>query len=199
MQVLVAHSCRLAACLPVAALLLCLSGVTAMAQDLRLPTSGSGARADARGRFVMSASSLPAFGTSDGSSRSTRVDMIWLPPRHPNLGLALGLTTVDGSAFLPPGSTSTAPAVDLGLHWRYGGAHRFDVSAWMRMASQPDAAALLQDAQPNYGARVEMKLDSARHSLFADHGFLGMQLAGGGRIAVRRSGGHPMLYYRTSF
>lgn len=199
MQVLVAHSSRLAACLPVAALLLCLSGLSAMAQDVRLPVGGSGARGDARGRIELSASSLPAFGTGDASSRSTRVDMIWLPPRHPNLGLALGLTTVDGSAFLPPGSTSTAPAVDLGLHWRHDSVYRVDVSAWMRMASAPDAATLLQDPQPNFGARLEMKMNSARHSLFADRGILGLQLDGGARIGVRRYAGHPMIYYRTSF
>ena len=35
--------------------------------------------------------------------------------------------------------------------------------------------------------------------LVAERGFLGLQLESGARITVRRSGGKPMLYYRSKF
>ena len=35
--------------------------------------------------------------------------------------------------------------------------------------------------------------------LVADRGFVGLQLESGARITVRRSGGKPMIYYRTKF
>ena len=200
MEVLVARSCRLAGRrVPTTAVLLCVLSSAALAQQMPLARIASSERAEAPARMEVSASSLPLFGSSDGATRSTRLDMLWLPPRQPSLGLALGLTSTDGSAFIAPGNGS-APAVDLGLHWRYDSVYRIDVSAWMRMASPPpEAASLLQDAQPNYGARFEMRINSAPHTLFADRGLLGLQLDGGARIGVRRYAGHPMIYYRTSF
>jgi hypothetical protein len=33
----------------------------------------------------------------------------------------------------------------------------------------------------------------------ADHGFVGLQLESGARVTLRRSGGKPMIYYRTKF
>lgn len=55
----------------------------------------------------------------------------------------------------------------------------------------------LRDA--GYGARVEMQLSGSRSSFVADRGFIGVQLDGGARITLRRSGGRPMAYYRTKF
>ena len=49
------------------------------------------------------------------------------------------------------------------------------------------------------GARVEMQLSGSRSSLVADRGFIGVQLDGGARITLRRSGGKPMVYYRNKF
>jgi hypothetical protein len=46
---------------------------------------------------------------------------------------------------------------------------------------------------------VEMQLAGSRSAFVAEHGFVGLQLDGGARITLRRSGGRPMVYYRTRF
>jgi hypothetical protein len=153
-------------------------------------------------RMEMSATSLPRFDRLDGAMRSSRIDMTLLPTQRSTLGPSIAMTSPDmrGVPGLRPfggGSTS----VDLGLHWRYtsDSKYRIDVSAWRRM-NPVDAATLIESREPSYGARVEMHLASARHSgLVADHGFLGLQLDSGARITLRRSGGRPMVYYRTKF
>jgi hypothetical protein len=201
MQVLAAHRGRIGGrSRPAAAALLAgLVGAIVHAQDLPLPAAvtTAAARANAASRLELSASSIPNFDGGD-AARTSRLDMLWLPPRRPSLGLALGLTSNDGMGFRSSGTT-TAPAVDVGVHWRYDDVYRIDVTAWRRMAT-PDALALNQDRQSNYGARLEMQMNkSSARSFRVDHGFLGMQLESGARIGLRRSGGHPMLYYRTSF
>ena len=156
--------------------------------------------ANARSRIEVAAKSMPLFENLDGSTRSSRVDMIWLPPRRPTLGLALGLTSKDGPALRLPGN-SASPAVDLGLHWRYtlDSQYRIDVTAWRRM-SPPDAATLAHERQAAYGARFEMELKSLPSRGFvAERGFLGLQLESGARITVKRKHGGPMFYYRTRF
>lgn len=191
-------SCRT----PAAALLVLWLAAGAAAQELPIvPTDlAEVPPANARSRIEVAASSLPLFDTLDGSTRSSRVDMIWLPPRRPTLGLALGLTTRDGPALrLPGGSAPTA--VDLGLHWRYtlDSQYRIDVTAWRRM-NPPDAAALAHERQAAYGARFEMELKSLpSRSLVAERGFLGLQLESGARITVKRKNGGPMFYYRAKF
>jgi hypothetical protein len=202
MEVLAAHRGRIGGLSrPVAAALLAgLTAAVAHAQDM--PLSGSATTAAARSRpasrLELSASSMPSFDGGGDAARTTRLDMVWLPPRRPSLGLALGLTSNDAAGFGSFGTTA-APAVDLGLHWRYDDVYRIDVTAWRRMTT-PDPLALNQDRQSNYGARLEMQMNkSSARSFRVDHGFLGMQLESGARIGLRRSGGHPMLYYRTSF
>lgn len=186
--------------LPGAALLLCWCHGSALADPMVLSSAARDAPPYAFARVEFLTSTVPVvFATSEGTTRSNRLDMIWLPPRQPSLGVALGLTTVDGSTFRGPGG-SAMPGIDLGLHWRSQDTHRVDVSAWMRVASPPsDAASQFQDPQPSYGARLEMQMNSTHRSFLADRGFLGMQLDGGARIGVRRYAGHPMIYYRTSF
>jgi hypothetical protein len=96
---------------------------------------------------------------------------------------------------------SASSSLDLGLHWRYtlGSEDRVDVTAWRRM-TPIDAASLVQSREPSYGARVELRLNPVtRTGLVAERGFLGFQMEGGGRITIRRSGGKPMVYYRTKF
>ena len=153
-------------------------------------------------QMAVSASSLPRFDNIDGSSRNSRIDLSWLPPRRSALGLSLGMTSMDGPGLSAGGSyPGTASNVDLGFHWRYtlDSQYRIDVKAWRRMAPS-DAVDLVQARQPTYGARVEMQLGSMpQRGFVADRGFLGLQLEGGARITVRRSGGRPMLYYRTRF
>lgn len=174
----------------------------ASAQELpAVPTDlADAAPAGARGRIEMATTSLPVFENLDGASHSSRLDMIWLPPRRPNLGLALGLTSKEGAGLRLPGSGVT-PAVDLGLHWRYtlDTQYRIDVTAWRRM-TPPDAAMLAHERHAAYGARFEMQVKSLpSRRLVADRGFLGLQLESGARITVKRRHGGPMFYYRAKF
>lgn len=153
-----------------------------------------------RGRIEVVASTVPLFETLDGSTRASRVDMIWLPPRRRNLGLALGLTS-NGNPAPQLAGAGTPPSVDLGLHWRAmaDSPYRIDVTAWRRM-SPPDAAALVQEREAAYGARLELQLQSSgSRGLVAERGFLGLQLESGARITVRRKHGGPMFYYRAKF
>lgn len=188
---------------PIGAALLGLAAAAgASAQELpALPTDLADAKlAGARSRIEVATSSLPLFENLDGASHSSRLDMIWLPPRRPNLGLALGLTSKEGAGLRVPGS-GAAPAVDLGLHWRYtlDTQYRIDVTAWRRM-TPPDAATLAHERQAAYGARFEMQVRSlASRRLVADRNFLGLQLESGARVTVKRRHGGPMFYYRAKF
>jgi hypothetical protein len=153
-------------------------------------------------QMEMSTASLPRFDGIDGATRSSRIDMTLLPTPRSTLGPSVAMTSPDmrgvsGARPFANGSTS----VDLGLRWRYtsDGKYRFDVTAWRRM-NPIDAAGLIENRETSYGARVEMHLASApRSGLVADHGFLGMQLESGARITLRKSGGKPMVYYRSTF
>lgn len=154
-------------------------------------------------QLEVSTSSLPRFDNTDGSSRASRIDMTWLPQRRSALGLSFGMTSPDGGGGFYPASAfaGAASSVDLGLHWRYtlDGNHRIDITAWRRLAP-PDALTLVQMAQPSYGATVEMQIRPVPKSGFvADRGFIGFQLESGARVTLRRTGGKPMIYYRTKF
>src|SRR6185369_11044506 len=145
---------------------------------------------------------LPRFDAADASTRSSRMDMTWMPPRRSALGLSLGMTTTEGPSFSAAGPYSgSAPVMDLGLRWRYTLAsnYRLDVTAWRRLVPT-DALTLVQMHQPAYGARFEMQIGSTPTTGFvADRGFLGLQLESGARVTLRRSEGRPMVYYRTKF
>ena len=188
-----------------AVFLVCLSALSAAAAEPSadvVVAQASIPPANGAPRMEMSATSLPRFDSTDGATRSSRIDMTLLPTSRSTLGPSIGMTSPDlrGAPGLRPfagGSTS----VDLGLHWRYtsDSKYRFDVSAWRRM-NPVDAATLIESREPSYGARVEMRLASGpRSGLVADHGFLGLQLDSGARITLRRSGGRPMVYYRAKF
>jgi hypothetical protein len=170
-----------------------------------VPAASVVAALDERPRLQLevSASSLPRFDNTDGSNRASRVDMIWLPQRRSALGLSFGMTSPDGGgAFYPTSAFAGASSsVDLGLHWRYSldGHYRIDITAWRGVVS-PGAFTLVQMVQPSYGARVEMQIRPVPKSGFvADRGFIGFQLESGARVTLRRTGGKPMLYYRTRF
>jgi hypothetical protein len=158
-----------------------------------------------RPQFEVSASTLPRFENIDGSSQSSRLDMTWLPPRRSALGLSLGMTGtgMDGPGLMPSGQRAgLTPSLDLGLHWRYtlDSNYRIDVTAWRRMMP-PDALTLVQTRDAAYGARVEMRIGRSppRNGLVAERGFIGLQLESGARVTLKRSGGKPMLYYRSKF
>jgi hypothetical protein len=204
------RSFAVAACrLPAIALLLCVIAVDVRAlgpevEDLITAQASFAAPGERAGpQLEMSARSLPRFDNTDGATRSSRIDMTLLPARPSALGLSLGVTSLDGpgmSAGRP--FASAAPSMDVGLHWRYTSEsnYRFDVTAWRRM-NAVDAATLVQNREPVYGARVEMRVASVPKSGFvADRGFLGFQLESGARISLRKGGGgKPMVYYRSKF
>ncbi|MDF2466259.1 MAG: hypothetical protein K0Q43_4494 [Ramlibacter sp.] len=156
-----------------------------------------------RPQLEVSASSLPRFENIDGSNRNARIDMTWLPPRRTALGLSLGMGTVDSAPLPAFGPRNGSPtSLDLGLHWRHtlDGNYRIDVTAWRRLMP-PDALTLVQTREPSYGARVEMSFGRGipKSGLVAERGFVGLQLESGARVTLRRSGGKPMIYYRTKF
>jgi hypothetical protein len=191
-------------CMPVA-LLLGLADSGAWALDVEPSmAAATGTTADERvlPQLKLSASSLPRFDNIDGSTRSSRIDMTWMPPRRSALGLSLGMTTMEGPSFSAAGPyVGAAPIVDLGLRWRYtlDSNYRFDVAAWRRLMP-PDTLTLVQMRQPSYGARFEMQIGSTPTTGFvADRGFIGLQLESGARVTLRRSEGKPMVYYRTKF
>ncbi len=143
--------------------------------------------------------SLPRFDTVDGGLHSPRIDLSLMPAEGSGLGLVMGLSARHASAPASAGFNSIQD-VDLGLRWRHTleSNYRIDVTAWRRVS--PDAATMIIMRQPSYGARVEMQMPALPRSGFvAERGFLGIQLEGGGRITLRRSGGKPMVYYRTKF
>jgi hypothetical protein len=189
------------------ALLLTLAGSGACAFDsdvssISLPSTIPSSDERERLQLDLSASSLPRFDNTDGSTRSSRIDMTLLPPRRSALGLSLGMTSSQGAGFAAAPPYLGAPtSVDLGLHWRYtpDGNYRIDVTAWRRVVPA-DALTLVQIHQPSYGARMEMQIGPVQRTGFvADRGFIGFQLESGARVTLRRSGGKPMIYYRTRF
>jgi hypothetical protein len=191
-------------CMPVA-LLLGLADSGAWALDVEPSmAAATGTTADERvlPQLKLSTSSLPRFDNIDGSTRSSRLDMTWMPPRRSALGLSLGMTTMEGpslSAATP--YSGAAPVVDLGVRWRYtlDSNYRFDVAAWRRLMP-PDTLTLVQMRQPSFGARFEMQIGSTPTTGFvADRGFIGLQLESGARVTLRRTEGKPMVYYRNKF
>ncbi len=176
-----------------------LAGTSAMAQQDSASVTAMGPQIVPE----VSATSLPRFDSEAGTSRSTRIDMTWLPPRRSALGLSLGMTSTDGLGLgVPAALTGTGQSLDVGLHWRYtvDTNYRIDVRAWRRM-TPVDAASLVQLREPSYGARVEMRIGRAptQPGFVAERGFIGFQLESGARITIRRSGGNHMFYYRTKF
>lgn len=107
---------------------------------------------------------------------------------QPRLSLVL-------AAPLPGESDRTLP----GLRWRQPlGGQVVDITAWHRLPPPSDAASLIRQREPAFGARVEMHIASSR-GLMTDYKFIGLQLDGGARIGLRRKDGGPTLYYRSQF
>ena len=184
------------------------AGVAASAQEAATTDAGwsqtvqSAVAAESPLQLELSTSALPRLDAGDNSFANPRVDLSLLPTRRTAIGPALGM-----SALASPSPTSLAgtggqrPTVDLGLPMRHtmDNNQEIDVTAWRRLTQQPDAYTLIQQQEPRYGARVEMNLAKSRKGLFAERGFVGLQLEGGARISVKRKNGGPMLYYRTAF
>ncbi len=154
-----------------------------------------------RNQLEVSTTSLPRFQNTDGATHSSQFELVWLPPSRSAFGLTVGLSS-PSSAGMPVDFNRGSTSVNMGLRWRYTMTpnYRVDVSAWRRLVPA-DALSLVQVREPSYGARVEMRIGPApiRSGFVADRGFLGFQLESGARITLRRSGGKPMVYYRTKF
>ena len=157
-------------------------------------------------QLEISTTSLPRFDNIDNGNRTSRIDMTtWMAPRRSALGLSLGMTGSDSNlpAFASANRAGGSPALDLGVKWRYmlDGNYRLDVTAYRRIMP-PDALTLVETRDATqYGARVEMALGSSlpRSGFVVDKGFLGLQLESGARVTLKRSGGKPMMYYRSKF
>ena len=158
------------------------------------------ARSDAGMRLEVNASSVPRLENQDVGFQAPRVDLS-LAPQKRGLGVVFGMSGFSAHPTIQPNAFAPSASMDLGLRWRQVVASKqVDVTAWRRMSTDEDAYSLIQQRQPMYGARVEMKLDDARKSGFmALRGFLGFQLESGAKISVKRKDGRPMVYYRTSF
>lgn len=103
----------------------------------------------------------------------------------------------------PLPSSSIPPGQDVGLQFRQAlaGGGSIDVTAWRRVQQQPappDALSLIEQREPYYGARVEMRLKPSK-GLVTEFKSLGVQLDNGARIMLRRKNGAPTLYYRSEF
>jgi hypothetical protein len=151
----------------------------------------------------ISASNLPRFDNFDGSNRTQqRLDMALLSPGRSAFGVTMGLSGLSPTRpGFSAGPADSLPGVNLGLQYRYvfDNNRRIDITAWREMGRPNDALSMVQSRDAGFGARVEMQLAGSRSPLVAERGFVGVQLDGGARIALRRSGGKPMLYYRNKF
>jgi len=184
------------------------AGAAALAQESAMVDAGwaqaaqGAVAAEAPLQLELSTSALPRIDAGENSFANPRVDLSLLPTHRTAIGPALGM-----SGLSSPSPTSLAgtggqrPSLDLGVRMRHtlDNHQQIDVTAWRRVATQPDAYTLIQQQEPRYGARVEMNLAKSRKGLFAERGFVGFQLEGGARISVKRKNGGPMLYYRTAF
>jgi hypothetical protein len=157
-------------------------------------------RSDRGVRLEVNSSTLPRLDAQDSGFQAPRVDLSLSPQRRSGFGFVLGMGNFAPRTAVQPNNFASQPSVDLGLRWRQVVlSNQVDVTAWRRMNSDQDAYSLIQQRQPVYGARVEMKLDGGKSVLSTAGGFLGFQLESGAKIAVKRKDGRPMVYYRTSF
>lgn len=157
-------------------------------------------------QLEVTATSMPRFDNVDNGNRTSRIDMTtWSAPHRSAFGFSVGMTNPDTSNanFASASRPGQSPSLDLGVKWRYtlDGNYRLDVTAYRRVMP-PDALTLIETRDATqYGARVEMALGSSlpKSGFVADKGFLGLQLESGARVTLKRSGGKPMMYYRSKF
>ena len=168
-----------------------------------VPLSTAGDAPAPGSRIEISTSNLPRFDNFDGTSRTRqRIDMALLSPGRSAFGVTMGLSGPGPSRYgIAPGAREGLTGVNLGLQWRYTleNNRSIDIRAWRDLERPNDALSLIQSREPRYGARVEMRLSGSRSPLVAERGFIGLQLDGGARITLKRSGGKPMIYYRNKF
>jgi len=167
-----------------------------LVREIDMPQVASGGREGGMGnarQWVLACAGLlagAAFAQQDPVSVSLGND----GPGRPAPRLSL-------SALAPITGTALPGSVDVGLQWRQAISRQqtIDITAWRRLAPQPDALSLVQQQDTVYGARVEMKLKSTSAKTFFADKFIGMQLDSGARIGLKKSNGNPTIYYRNQF
>jgi hypothetical protein len=158
------------------------------------------ARIDQPVRLEVQTSTLPRLEAQDSGFQAPRVDLSLFPATSPNFGAVLGMSGFSNRQPQTPGLQAPRPSVDLGVRYSQRlQSRQVDVTAWRRMTNDDDAITLAQMRQPVYGARVELNLKPSKGPVSLDGGFIGMQLEGGAKIAIKRKDGRPMVYYRTAF
>ena len=187
-------------CMTVAAAGWCALGAASAQETAPRDKIVAEARAEAPMRLEVNASSLPRLEAQELGFQAPRVGVSLLPAAGSGLGVAMGMSGFSPrTGMQPPGAARTS--MDLGVHLRRTvNSNQVDITAWRRVTPDTDAYSLIQQQQPMYGARVEMKLASAPKAGFnAERGFVGMQLESGAKISIKRKNGRPMVYYRTAF
>jgi hypothetical protein len=180
----------------------CIASAPALSQDAAVSeaVAAEASRTEPM-RLEVNTSTLPRLDSQENGFQAPRVDLSVLPPGGQGVGVAVGMAGFAPRSGLQSALQPVRPSVDLGVHWRHTlEGKQIDVTAWRRMQQQQDAYALVQQRQPLYGARVEMKLAPSRQQGFLfEQGFVGLQLQGDARISIKRKDGRPMVYYRTKF
>ena len=187
-------------CIAAAAAGLCVLGPV-WAQDAVKDMVLAEARAESPVRIEVNTSAVPRLESHESGFQAPRVDVSLLPASRSGLGVAVGLTSLSPRTGIQPlGFNAGRTSMDLGVHYRqvvYS--KQVDLTAWRRVTGDQDAYSLIQQRQPLYGARVEMKLDSRKSAFSSERGFVGLQLESGAKISIKRKDGRPMVYYRTTF
>lgn len=176
----------------------------ASAQDAALPPEGVMLAQvnPAPVRVQVQTSTLPRLDAQDGGFQGPRVDVSLFPANARGLGAVIGVSGFSANQPQPIGLAPRGTSVDFGLRWTHKlqSQHQIDVTAWRRMNTDDDALSLIQNREPVYGARVEMKIKPAKVSFLGlEKAFLGFQLESGAKISIKRKDGRPMIYYRTTF
>lgn len=167
----------------------------------QVPAAAAPGRAEASLQMELQASAPPRLASGDTGLQAPRLDLLLRASGRGGLGLAIGMSGVAARTVPAPGYAPLRGGMDVGLHWRHTlrNDDQIDVTAWRRMAPAPDAYTLIQQRQPVYGARVEMKLTPVRKAGLTLERGIGFQLESGAKISIKRRHGGPMVYYRTAF
>lgn len=157
-------------------------------------------RGEAGLRMQVQTSAVPRIDAQEAGFQAPRVDVSVGAANAggKGVGAVLGLSSPPSAtaAAATPQGLQPRTSVDMGLRYTQG---QVDVTGWRRMNAVENAYAVVDQIEPQYGARVEMNLGSRKGPFAFEKGFLGLQMEGGGRITVKRKNGGAMVYYRNNF
>ncbi|MEO5794034.1 MAG: hypothetical protein ABIP34_03120 [Rhodoferax sp.] len=181
-------------CLVALAALCCDALVRAQAQEGGEPTP----------QWELATQSAPSLQRADGRMDSRTTLTGWSGPAS-KAGVGMGLGWTVPSQTTVGDGRSTAPGLDMGLHWRSvdQGQGQIRIGVWQHVSPWPSPVGIArQTTNPiHYNTRLEMQFSaaSARGIQFELGGALGMQLNNNERVVLRLSRGKPMVYYRVKF